>query len=105
MMDLANIFALLQDGSQGSQGLLAGMGNYLNQLGLGAGELGAGGAAAGLAVVWVFARIVRTVVSILFSICVLLLVLQLTGVVDTSVVWETVQGWMSSASAPAAEAS
>ncbi len=101
MMDLANIFALLQEGPQEAQGVFAGLGNYLSQLGLGAGELGAGGAAAGLAVVWVFARIVRTVVSILFTLCVLLLVLQLTGYVDTTVVWETVSSWLSSADSAA----
>ncbi len=97
MMDLANMFALVQEGSQGSQGILSGAVEYLNQLGLGTGELSAGGAAAGLAVVWVVARVVRTIVSILFALCVLLLLLQLAGVVELSSVWEVVQGWFSSA--------
>ncbi len=105
MMELANIFALIQEGAQGAQNFFSGIRDYLTQLGLGTGELTAGGAAVGLAVLWVVARIVRTVVSILFAICVLLLVLRLMGYVDLSSVWEVVQGWMESApaTAPAAE--
>ncbi len=84
MVDVANIFALVQEGVQGSRGTLAGIWGYLNQLGLGGSELGTGGTAIVLGAVWYFARIIRTVVSILFVICILLLILQLTGYVDLS---------------------
>ncbi len=102
MMDLANIFAFLQEGAQGSQGFLSGIGDYLSELGLGSGELSVGGVAAGLVVVWFFVRVIRTLVTVLFGICVLLLVLHFSGAVDLSALWETVQGWID-ASAPAAE--
>ncbi len=98
MMEVANIFALVQDGAQG---IFSGISDYLAQLGLGTGELSAGSAAVGLAVVWIFVRVIRTVVSVLFALCVLLLVLQLMGYVDTSAIWETVQGWLGSAGAEA----
>ncbi len=95
MMDLANIFALLLEGAQDSQSFFASVSDSLSKLGVGSGELSVGGVAVALAAVWVFVRVVRTVVTILFAACILLLVLQLTGVVDSSAVWEMVQGWLS----------
>ncbi len=98
MMDLANIFALLQEGAQGSQGLLSGITDYLSQLDLGTGELSAGGGAVILAALWFLARVIRTVVSVLFVVCVLLLVLQLAGYVDLNSLWETVSPWLETTS-------
>ncbi len=93
MTDFANIIALFQEGST----FFSGMGEYLSQLGLGTGELTAGGAAVALAVLWFVARVIRTVVTVLFAVCVLLLLLQLAGYVDLSSVFEMVQGWLDSA--------
>ncbi len=84
MMNVANILAQVQEGAQVAPGLLAGISDYLNQLGLGGVELGTGGTAVLLGVLWYFARLIRTIVSVLFVICILLLILQLTGYVDLS---------------------
>ncbi len=114
MMELANIFATLQEGVQAAQAteaageaLSANAGlvqqyitpvwDYLKSMGLGPVELSAITAAVVLALVWIFARVVRMVAGILFIICIVLLVLQLTGYMDTSGVWETVQGWFGGA--------
>ncbi len=91
MMELANVLSLVQEGAQG---LLTTLTDYLAKLGLETGELSAGSAALILAVVWYFARIIRMVVGILFTVCILLLVLQLAGYVDFSGLWESLQGWM-----------
>ncbi len=95
MMDLANILALFQEGSQDSQGLLSQTSALLSQLGLGWGELTAGGATVGLAVVWYVARVIRAMVTVLIVLCLLLLVLQLAGVVDLAPLYEMLQGWCS----------
>ncbi len=102
MMDLANIFALLNEGAQGTQSIFSGIGDYLSELGLGAGELSVGGVALALVVVWFFVRVIRMLVTILIGVCVLLLVLQFSGVVDLSSLWEMVQEWIA-VSTPAAE--
>ncbi len=94
MMELANIFGLLQDGSQAAPGFMEHVGAFLSSIGLGAGELSVGGVAVLLALVWVFVRIVRMVVGILLGICLLLLVLQLLGVVDAVAVWESLAAWL-----------
>ncbi len=79
MMDISQLFASLLDGIPG---LFSGAGNWLGSLGINVGELGTGGMAVLLALLWYFVRIIRMVASILFSLCVLLLILQLLGYVD-----------------------
>ncbi len=105
MTELANILSLAEESTQG---LFSSISAYLTQLGLGAGELSAVGVAVLLVVVWYFVRIIRAVVSILFTLCILVLVLQLTGVLDFSELWTAIQNWLNAqqealpAAAPAA---
>ncbi len=83
MMDISQLFASLLDGVPE---LFSGSGNWLGKLGINVGELGTGGTAVLLGLVWYFVRVIRMVVSILFTLCVLLLVLQLLGYVDLGAV-------------------
>ncbi len=92
MMEYANILSFVQEGAQA---ICSAVSSFLSGLGINFSELSTGGMAVVLAAVWYFARIIRTVVSILFTICVLLLVLQLSGHVDLSSAWQTLQGWFS----------
>ncbi len=91
MMELANIFSLAEESAQGVFSTLSA---YLTELELGAGELSAVGVAILLVVVWYFVRLIRAVVSILFTLCIMVLVLQLTGVLDFSELWAAIQNWL-----------
>ncbi len=57
-------------------------------------SLSSGGCAVALGVVWYFFRIIRTVVTVLITLCIVYFVLRLTGNIDAGALLQGLQGLM-----------
>ncbi len=89
MNELSNLLAQATNGTEEWLSFLGDYTRYFNPQ-----TLGAGGVAAVLVALWFLARVLRTIVTVGFVLCVLFLVLHIAGYADISVIWETVSGWM-----------